>query len=168
MIGVNIHFIDDDLAGGYDFNALPSIGDGLMLEQPHGDGTTVFRVVDIVHILRSDGFHYATMKVKRDDSMTDKPHTTQPCPVCAAKVKAPSAHHKRFDTDAENDAWLNGHEEGWNDCLHEWNEQIKVAQAKARTNIAVIRAALTKAHAGDEPMQSLAALEGAVGDAHET
>jgi hypothetical protein len=73
-----------------------------------------------------------------------------------------------IQNERERDVWQDGHRQGWDDCLHEWQEQIKVAQARARSNIAVIRSALAQANAGDEAMQSLASLEAAVGDAHET
>jgi hypothetical protein len=49
-----------------------------------------------------------------------------------------NAHHKRFRTDAEDDAWRIGHQEGWNHCLHEWIEQDKIIRKRLRDVFAFI------------------------------
>lgn len=66
--------------------------------------------------------------------MTDNPvpetARTQPCPVCGQQTKTVTAHHKRFRTEAESNAWHNGHEEGWHACLHEWIEQDRIIRMR--------------------------------------
>ena len=64
MISVNIHLVDDDLAGGYELCALPAIGEAVVFEHPFGDGTE-FRVVDIVHQVGAGNGHLVTIKVAR-------------------------------------------------------------------------------------------------------
>jgi hypothetical protein len=74
--------------------------------------------------------------------VTENPVTesarTQPCPVCGQQTNMTNAHHKRFRTDAEDDAWRIGHQEGWNHCLHEWIEQDKIIRKRLRDVFAFI------------------------------
>jgi len=51
-----------------------------------------------------------------------------------------------IQNDREREVWQDGHEQGWNDCLHEWQEQDKLKRPNLCDRVAAIFRRRTRSH----------------------